>query len=107
MQALYIFKLFCFIFASLMAFNLYIELRLPDHSIWQVMVYGGLMMILIEFSFSSRLAAQCSSSHLNNKNHTDSTPVKTPPPSRLYSDILLKIGLISTLSGLLAQSVIN
>ena len=67
MQALYIFKLFCFIFASLMAFNLYIELRLPDHSIWQVMVYGGLMMILIELAFSSRLTAQCSSSHLNNK----------------------------------------
>ena len=44
MQALYIFKLFCFIFASLMAFNLYIELRLPDHSIWQVMVYVGLMI---------------------------------------------------------------
>ena len=40
MQTLYLFKLFCFIFAATTAFNLYTELTLSHISIWQVLIHG-------------------------------------------------------------------
>jgi hypothetical protein len=58
MQALYLFKLFCFIFAAITAFNLYTELTLSHISIWQVLIHGGLLMILLEFGFKSQRAPQ-------------------------------------------------
>jgi hypothetical protein len=58
MQALYLFKLFCFIFAAITTFNLYTELTLSHISIWQVLIHGGLLMILLEFGFKSQRAPQ-------------------------------------------------
>ena len=58
MQALYLFKLFCFIFAAITTFNLYTELTLSHISIWQVLIHGGLLMILLEFGFKSQCASQ-------------------------------------------------
>lgn len=105
MQALYLFKLFCFIFAAITAFNLYTELTLSHISIWQVLIHGGLLMILLEFGFKSQHAPQQPTPLTNEIRTLETEP--TSHPSSMYSNILSKIGLVSIFSSLIAQSLIS
>ncbi|AYA67596.1 hypothetical protein CDG62_04080 [Acinetobacter sp. WCHA55] len=103
MRALYLFKLFCFIFVGITAFNLYTELTRSYISIWQVLIHGGLLMILLEFGFKSQRAPQQTSEIRSLETETRATS----HPSSMYSNIFSKIGLISIFSSLIAQSLIS
>lgn len=106
MQALSLFKLVCFIFAAITAFNLYIELGQAHISIGQVLTHGGLLMILLEFGFKSQLAAQSRSKTL-----AEAAPKRqiktesTAQASSYYHHIFSKIGLLSIFSSLILQSL--
>ncbi|QSE46124.1 hypothetical protein JW980_01390 [Acinetobacter johnsonii] len=107
MQALYLFKLFCFIFAAITAFNLYTELTLFHISIWQVLIHGGLLMILLEFGFKSQHAPQQTTPLTSEIRSLETETGATSQPSSMYSNIFSKIGLISIFSSLIAQSLIS
>ena len=107
MQALYLFKFFCFIFAAITAFNLYTELSQPHISIWQVLTHGGLLMILLEFGFKSQRAPQQTTPLTSETRPLETETEQTPQPSSMYCNILSKIGLISIFSSLVAQSLIS
>ena len=107
MQALYLFKLFCFIFAATTAFNLYTELTLSHISIWQVLIHGGLLMILLEFGFKSQRAPQ-QPTPLTSEIYsleTETGPASQPPS--MYCNFFSKIGLVSIFSSLIGQSLIS
>ena len=107
MQALYLFKLFCFIFAATTAFNLYTELTLSHISIWQVLIHGGLLMILLEFGFKSQRAPQQTTPLTS---EIRSLETKTGPASQsssMYCNFFSKIGLVSIFSSLIGQSLIS
>lgn len=108
MQALYLFKLFCFIFAAITAFNLYTELTLFHISIWQVLIHGGLLMILLEFGFKSQRAPQ-QPNPLTSEIYSLETKNKPTSQSSsiMYCNIFSKIGLVSIFSSLIAQSLIS
>ncbi len=105
MRALYLFKLFCFIFAAITAFNLYTELTLSHISIWQVLTHGGLLMILLEFGFKSQRAPQ-QTTPLTSEIRPLETE-QTSQSSSMYCNIFSKIGLVSIFSSLIAQSLIS
>ncbi|MDH1518981.1 hypothetical protein N5I08_08090 [Acinetobacter johnsonii] len=107
MQALYLFKLFCFIFAAITAFNLYTELTLSHISIWQVLIHGGLLMILLEFGFKSQRAPQQPTPLTSEIRSLETETEPTSQPSSMYSNIFSKIGLVSIFSSLIAQSLIS
>lgn len=107
MQALYLFKLFCFIFAAITAFNLYTELTLSHISIWQVLIHGGLLMILLEFGFKSQRAPQQPTPLTSEILSLETETEPTSQPSSMYSNIFSKIGLVSIFSSLIAQSLIS
>ena len=107
MQALYLFKLFCFIFAAITAFNLYTELTLSHISIWQVLIHGGLLMILLEFGFKSQRAPQQPTPLTSEIYSLETKNKPTSQPPSMYSNIFSKIGLISIFSSLIAQSLIS
>lgn len=107
MQALYLFKLFCFIFAAIIAFNLYTELTLSHISIWQVLIHGGLLMILLELGFKSQRAPQQTTSLTSEIRSLETETGPTSQPPSMYSNIFSKIGLISIFSSLIAQSLIS
>ena len=107
MQALYLFKLFCFIFAAITAFNLYTELTLSHISIWQVLIHGGLLMILLEFGFKSQRAPQQPTPLTSEIYSLETKNKPTSKPSSMYCNIFSKIGLVSIFSSLIAQSLIS
>ena len=108
MQALYLFKLFCFIFAAITAFNLYTELTLSHISIWQVLIHGGLLIILLEFGFKSQRAPQQPTTPLTSEIRSLETETgPTSQPSSMYCNFFSKIGLVSIFSSLIAQSLIS
>ena len=107
MQALYLFKLFCFIFAAISTFNLYTELTLFHISIWQVLIHGGLLMILLEFGFKSQRAPQQPTPLTNEIHSLETETGPTSQPSSMYCNIFSKIGLVSIFSSLIAQSLIS
>ncbi|MNY91346.1 hypothetical protein D3C78_76970 [compost metagenome] len=107
MQALYLFKLFCFIFAAITAFNLYTELTLSHISIWQALIHGGLLMILLEFGFKSQRAAQQTTPLTSEIRSLETETGPTSQPPNMYSNIFSKIGLISIFSSLIGQSLIS
>lgn len=107
MQALYLFKLFCFIFAATTAFNLYTELILSHISIWQVLIHGGLLMILLEFGFKSQRASQQTTPLTSEIRSLETETGPTSQPSSMYCNIFSKIGLVSIFSSLIAQSLIS
>ncbi|MDH2172850.1 hypothetical protein N5J50_09420 [Acinetobacter johnsonii] len=107
MQALYLFKLFCFIFAAITAFNLYTELTLSHISIWQVLIHGGLLMILLEFGFKSQRAPQQTTPLTSEIRSLETETGPTSQPPSMYSNIFSKIGLISIFSSLIGQSLIS
>ena len=107
MQALYLFKLFCFIFAAITTFNLYTELTLSHISIWQVLIHGGLLMILLEFGFKSQRTPQQPTPLTSGIYSLETKNKPTSQPSSMYSNIFSKIGLVSIFSSLIAQSLIS
>ncbi|WP_236769262.1 hypothetical protein [Acinetobacter johnsonii] len=107
MQTLYLFKLFCFIFAATTAFNLYTELTLSHISIWQVLIHGGLLMILLEFGFKSQRAPQQPTPLTSEIYSLETKNKPTSQPSSMYCNIFSKIGLVSIFSSLIAQSLIS
>ena len=107
MQTLYLFKLFCFIFAAITAFNLYTELTLFHISIWQVLIHGGLLMILLEFGFKSQRAPQQPTPLTSEIRSLETETEPTSQPSSMYSNIFSKIGLVSIFSSLIGQSLIS
>jgi hypothetical protein len=107
MQALYLFKLFCFIFAAITTFNLYTELTLSHISIWQVLIHGGLLMILLEFGFKSQRAPQQTTPLTSEIRSLETETGPTSQPPSMYSNIFSKIGLISIFSSLIGQSLIS
>ena len=107
MQALYLFKLFCFIFAAITAFNLYTELTLSHISIWQVLIHGGLLMILLEFGFKSQRAPQQPTPLTSEIRSLETETGPTSQPPSMYSNIFSKIGLVSIFSSLIGQSLIS
>lgn len=107
MQALYLFKLFCFIFAAITAFNLYTELTLSHISIWQVLTHGGLLMILLEFGFKSQHVPQQTTPLTSEIRSLETETGPTSQPSSMYCNIFSKIGLVSIFSSLIAQSLLS
>ncbi|MDH0970516.1 hypothetical protein N5I27_15730 [Acinetobacter johnsonii] len=107
MQALYLFKLFCFIFAAIIAFNLYTELTLSHISIWQVLIHGGLLMILLELGFKSQRAPQQTTPLTSEIRSLETETGPTSQSSSMYCNIFSKIGLVSIFSSLIAQSLIS
>lgn len=107
MQALYLFKLFCFIFAAIIAFNLYTELTLSHISIWQVLIHGGLLMILLELGFKSQRAPQQTTPLTSEIRSLETKNKPISQPSSMYCNIFSKIGLVSIFSSLIAQSLIS
>ena len=107
MQALYLFKLFCFIFAATTAFNLYTELTLSHISIWQVLIHGGLLMILLEFGFKSQRAPQQPNPLTSEIYSLETKNKPTSQSSSMYCNIFSKIGLVSIFSSRIGQSLIS
>ncbi|MDH1799259.1 hypothetical protein [Acinetobacter johnsonii] len=107
MHTLYLFKLFCFIFAAITAFNLYTELTLSHISIWQVLIHGGLLMILLEFGFKSQHVPQQPTLPTSEIHSLETKNKPTSQPSSMYCNIFSKIGLVSIFSSLIAQSLIS
>ncbi|WP_180186828.1 hypothetical protein [Acinetobacter sp. YH01012] len=55
MKTLYLFKLFCFSAAALSAYHLYTELMHNPINIFQVITLAGLIVVLSELGYRSRL----------------------------------------------------